>query len=575
MRPATLLALGACGGALAAFVFIALAASRTVSTPSATLSDTGLEPNARPQAVLDSATQRAAERAAESPDAALREALALESDAMRTTAAAQVARVWARQDARAALAAAEQLPADYRAAFLSAAASEWAFVDPVGFFTYAEAAASIDALIAGLELLIATDPERVFEIAGRFNGPNRPEIEALYLHAIRGMAGRDPVGTAARLQAVATGEQRDPILASIAEAYAVIDADAAFVWAMSVMPPSMDALGKVMETVASNDLLRAYEMLQQVPRNAANTSTLAAAMVDAALRGRQSPAPLASALAVRTEPEAAAMLQSLMQRWVLREPESAVEWMAGNEAWLTDQLARVAVSGLAFEDVGLAAELAQRVPPSAQHLWLDAVANRYGQFNAEAGVDWLVRYEGRQDYDELLTSLLRGATISSPEFVAEYIGTSDIYFDQSLVAQTAMSYVQRNPEAAAQWAMQIDDPEYAEWALEGVVDRWTQRDAPAAARWVLNQPRGSARDRLLDTMLLTSVVNPDADPEAMLAAYSSEASAQRTLSQFIFRSTRVPSGMLDASLARAEAMLEHITDPLFRQQAEDQIEAAR
>jgi hypothetical protein len=33
--------------------------------------------------------------------------------------------------------------------------------------------------------------------------------------------------------------------------------------------------------------------------------------------------------------------------------------------------------------------------------------------------------------------------------------------------------------------------------------------------------------------------------------------------------------MLDASLARAEALLELLTDPVFRQQAAAQIEAAR
>lgn len=77
---------------------------------------------------------------------------------IRTSAAARVAKVWARQDPEAALAAADELPANSRSAYLSAAVSEWAFVDPVGFFAHAEAADSIDELIAGLEVLIATDP---------------------------------------------------------------------------------------------------------------------------------------------------------------------------------------------------------------------------------------------------------------------------------------------------------------------------------------------------------------------------------------------------------------------------------
>jgi hypothetical protein len=187
----------------------------------------------------------------------------------------------------------------------------------------------------------------------------------------------------------------------------------------------------------------------------------------------------------------------------------------------------------------------------------------------------LVKLRGRQDYDTLLNRMLQGAAISSPQFVADYIETSDIDFDQSLVAQTAFRYVQRNPDAAAQWAAGLDDPQYCDWALESVVDRSSQQDAPAATRWVMSQPRGAARDRLLDTMIPASVFSPNVDPKALLRAYRSDASAQRTLAEVIVRSTRLPSSMLDDSLDRAELLIELLTDPVFRRQAEDQIAAAR
>jgi hypothetical protein len=207
MKPASLFAVGACGGALVAFLFLALDSSQSLLPSAGPSTGPALPDNVSPPAAREST----ALPASDSPEAAL--------------------------------AAARELPAYSRLALVSAAASEWAFIDPAGFFAYAEAADSIDDLIAGLEVLIATDPERVFAIAARYYGPANPQIEALYLHAIRGMAGRDPVGTIARLQPLATGAQRDPILASIAEAYAAIDANAALSWAMSVVPPSTDALG--------------------------------------------------------------------------------------------------------------------------------------------------------------------------------------------------------------------------------------------------------------------------------------------------------------------------------------------
>jgi hypothetical protein len=573
MKPIVRFVVGTCCGAVAAFLYLAVDSARSLTSPTELAADRTR--NYADSDVAPTVLVSTSERAATEPLNALREALAIESAFTRTNASAGVARIWARQDPEAALAAAAEVPAASRSDYLDAVAREWAFVDPAGFFAYAEAANSIDELIDGLEVLIATDPQRVFEIAARFNAPAQPDIEALYLHAVRGMAGRDPAGTIARLQFIATGAQRDPILVSIAEAYSAIDAKAALAWAMSVVPPSPDALSEVIETVASGDLLAAYAMLQQVPGGGVSAGSLGTALVEAALRGRQPAAPLASALAVRAEPEAVVLLTRLMQQWAQREPENAVAWMAGNEAYLTDELTSAVVFNIAFEDVSLAAELADRVPPSAQRQWLDAVANRYGQFDAEAGMAWLARYEGVSGYDKLLNSLLGGASRSSPEFVAEYIETSGALFDRNLVLRTASSFVEQNPEAATQWAMRIDDTEHSAWALEGVVDRWSQTDGSAATRWVLSQPRGAARDRLLGTMMLSSAISPSIDPAAILDAYASEATGQRMLAEYIFRATRVPRSMLDDSLARAEPLLELISDPVFRQQAEEQIAAAR
>jgi hypothetical protein len=171
------------------------------------------------------------------------------------------------------LPAADGIPAEFRASFASV--DDWAFFDPAGFFAHAEAATSIDQLIEGLEVLIATDPARVMEIAARFQGKGSRDIDELYLHAIKGMVGRDRYAAVIRLQGVAAGPQRDPILAAISEAYASIDADAALQWAASLVPPAPGALDGVLETVAATDLLRAYELMQQLPGRIANAEVLA------------------------------------------------------------------------------------------------------------------------------------------------------------------------------------------------------------------------------------------------------------------------------------------------------------
>jgi hypothetical protein len=458
---------------------------------------------------------------------------------------------------------------------VSAAASEWAFFDPAGFFAHAEAADSIDDLIAGLKILIATDPERVWTIAARFNGPDTPAVNELYLHAVRGMAGRDPYGTIARLEGIATGSQRGAILASIAQGFATIDADAALAWAMGVVPASMDALAKVFETVASTDLLRAYDMTRRVQGEALNAQGLAAAMTDAALRSGQSPASLASSLATRGESGADRLLATVMQQWTLREPESAVAWMSANEAHLTNELATAMAGRLAFEDVVLAAELAGRVPSIVRYQWLDAVASRYGQFDLDQAMNWVTGYQGQPGYDTILARVLSGGLISDAGFVADYIETSDIDFDRGLIQSAAGTLVQQDPVAAVEWAMRLGDAERSAWAIESAVGRWAQTDGASATRWALNQPPGRERDEILDAMMLMSPVSPGVDPAALLGAYDSDAAAQRTLAEVIFRSTRVPRNMLDDSLAQAESLLEYLTSPAMREQAEEQIAMAR
>ena len=80
---------------------------------------------------------------------------------------------------------------------------------------------------------------------------------------------------------------------------------------------------------------------------------------------------------------------------------------------------------------------------------------------------------------------------------------------------------------------------------------------------------------MLDTTLLSGVTNPAIDPAELLRGYSSDAIAQRALAEYIFRSTRVPSNMLEASLSRAEPLLDLLNDPVFRQQTEREIEPAK
>lgn len=457
-----------------------------------------------------------------------------------------------------------------------ASASEWAFIDPEGFLGHAGSAASIAPLVGGLNELIAVDPERVWTIVAPFNGKGSDEIDALYLKAIRGMVGRDPPGAIARLQNVAAGPQRDPVLAAIAEAYAAFDADGALAWTMSIQPASAEALNSVLETVASSDLLRAHDMMRLAGDRIPDTTLIGPALARAALGGGQAPATLASALAARGDDDASNILGTLMSDWTLQEPESAVAWMNNNETYLTDELTRSTVYNLAFEDVTLAAELTALVPASAQQQWLAEVANRYGQFDIEAALRWLPEHAHRAGYAEILNRTLLGAvTLSraSPEPVARFIETSTAEISEEAIMRTGYAYADQDPQAAMRWALGLSNPEHARTAASAAADAWAANDGSAAQNWAMTQPRGPMRDVILSSMLESSPFYEGIDHRALVRAHTSVDAAQDSIYWFIVRDVANRREVTAESQARVDWMLEQLTDPVLRQQALEQIAA--
>jgi hypothetical protein len=478
-----------------------------------------------------------------------------------------------RHDPLAALDRAAMLPPQDRAAFAAAVAQEWAFVDPSGFFAFAESAVSIDHLVDGLELLIATDPEHVLRIAAGHRGAGNTSIDALHLAAVRGMTSRDPPGAIARLEPAAAGRMREPILTSIAEAYAALDMEAALAWAVSLDPPSAASVATVVEAVAAQDLLRAYDLLLGVESGTLNRDSAAHVLIRAALRqGRQAPQSIADALVRRNEPVLKdSLLPGVMSVWTGEDPRGAAAWLAANPAQVTEEMAGRLATGLAFDDVRLAADWIELVPQRFQEKWISTVAFRYGQFDIEEAFTWIDRYVGRQGYLDALTALLGGGTHTSPERVASFVETTSLPIGEDLVASAARALAERDPDAAARWALGLRNREHSTRAAQVVASRWMLTDAAAAQRWVLAQPRGEGRDRLLDRLIMSGQLNEAIDFDALVDAYASDAAMQRTVASFIERAVNTPARGREAWVLQAERMLERLTDPELRRQAEREI----
>src|SRR5690606_12987471 len=120
----------------------------------------------------------------------------------RRQAVLLVGRVWAWTDPEAALSAAATLPPALRTELRESVSAEWANVDAQGFMRFAEGSIDPVALVGGLKLLIASHPERVFEIAARLPYDTGIATNTVQLDALRVLAERDPQAALARLERV-------------------------------------------------------------------------------------------------------------------------------------------------------------------------------------------------------------------------------------------------------------------------------------------------------------------------------------------------------------------------------------
>jgi hypothetical protein len=167
-----------------------------------------------------------------------------------------------------------------------------------------------------------------------------------------------------------------------------------------------------------------------------------------------------------------------------------------------------------------------------------------------------------------MTELFNGAGESAARRVARLIETSSVRIGESAIWPVARGFTREDPDAAIQWAMGLTDPETSRLATGAVVSIWVDIDSEAAQRWVLRQPRGARRDGVLDTLMLDGV-RQQLDRRALVAAFESEAAAQKSIVGYIQRvgrSYRPGDPSTDVDL-----LMTLLRDPAERRRAEDVI----
>ena len=450
------------------------------------------------------------------------------------------------------------------------AGAVWADIDPAAFLAHASGASSIDDLVEGLEILLASDPESVFEIASRFDPPRNSPAGALRADAVRALVERDPQSALARLEPMPQGFDRDALLRAAGDAYARLDPDAAIAWVRSLDPPVRVAEQGVIAAIAEKDFDRAYTLDATLDEPVFGPS---AAAVDGATRDPRNMEAVASDLIGRSDQRAPQLLSSLLSTWVVRDTNGALDWMSANQASLDTAFARSIAGRLAGADIDAAKRQVDRLPPQWQDAWIAQVAGAYAERDVEAAVDWISEFRARAGYEQAFAEVVMRGGQSNPSLTARYVEDLSPSLQGTAAANVAGAWLREDPAAAAQWASTLSDPEVAATAIATLTHFWLQVEPGAAERWVLDSPPGRVRDEALRVLMGRSDLGRY-DPTRFLDEFSSDERRQEAV-RYAVDMLSARGGLASGNAGLAEALLRAlIDDPALGDWARERLEAA-
>lgn len=494
---------------------------------------------------------------------ALLEAAAIRDRPERRRAVMLIGRLWAGIDPEAALIGASALPTELVADYNASVASEWANLDAQSFLNFAERTSEIQALVEGLDVLIATDPARVYELASRLTSVTDISV-ATQMHpvqraALHALADRDPAEAMRLIAPLLPKIDMTIVAQEVVTRFARSDPDAALAWLDSFDGATDTHRRVVFEGVAQVDFARAFEFASTMP---GVYSGIDSALARAALSDTARVTEVASMLLNQDSQLASRVLEQLLGTWAFREPDRLVDWMLANAGALDASLARSVASRFAASDLDLAMSLLDRVPPQLSSVWVSEVAAAYASREPAAALDWIRQYQGQAFYDDLHSRVIMGMVDADPKLAATLINEFAPALRSAAAPGIAWSLTERDPVAAAQWASRLEDPAVASSAVFRVANAWIQRDVRSATNWAMGLDRGALRDQALYGLIAGSY-GTNLDPRPVLDEIDSD-DTRKMAQQAAIGNNSSSRPALARELAE-----EMIDDPLYGEFARD------
>jgi hypothetical protein len=221
-------------------------------------------------------------------------------------------------------------------------------------------------------------------------------------------------------------------------------------------------------------------------------------LATSALAAGQDPRRLADELAGWTNAASIPALEELISAWIRDMPDDALTWMTENDAVLTNMMRLRAARSLATSDVETAARVTSRVPAASRSVWIAEVAVAQAASDLNRALATAAELRGSSDYDGAYQRILRAGAASDPTAVARMLGNPPV--NAALAGHVARAWAVRDPLAALEWAMKLEDTNLSVATTAFVAGMWSRSQAAAAEEWAVTLPQGRLRDKVWESL---------------------------------------------------------------------------
>lgn len=353
---------------------------------------------------------------------------------------------------------------------------------------------------------------------------------ALRSTALKTIVEQDLNAAVARADGMPVGIEREELLQIVTESYARRDPSRALAWAERIEASRPGTTQAVLMQVALGDLPRAVDAALKVPNGVEMLARAMSPRQPPAgtpiTMNVDTLGEVADKLAAAGESGSRAM-NNLLQAWPALDPDAALTWLLEEGSAVDQTHIENLAKGFANGDLVLSTQLVDSWPVESRGAWISQVAGVYALTDRDAALAWLAPYQGQPGYDASISTAAASIAARDAESAAALLDTAQAPTTEAS-SRVATTWARDDPRAAADWALSLNDAPARSAGVAAAVRTWSSDDPAAARRWSLGLPRGRARDDALAMVLARDIARGAVEGD-IESAFSSDSAWRRAL----------------------------------------------